>query len=230
MKKIGRPKKYLTEKDRILNRREQNRKNQQKCRLKKKLFLKSKENLNNHKTYKDWLNDFFSQFGFNYFFTGTYNSMYKNDYINFENTKEYRDFINENNIDFDLNNIKCIGINSLRRYSEKYISYLQDKMLIEKSLVFYEYGKENKIHVHMLLKTPNPVINFKLSSEKYWLIGKSKTKHIFDVKNLIDYCIKEIDLDAKGQKSIQQLDNWHFYGDYSDILKNKNLIKPLICS
>lgn len=74
MSSVGRPVKYIDDNVRIETRRIQNRENQRRCRKRKKILEELNSfstTINRNKEYRHNLVNFFKQFNFNYFFTGT---------------------------------------------------------------------------------------------------------------------------------------------------------------
>ena len=141
MRKVGRPPLYLYEEDRINIRREQNRTNQRKCRLKKKLHKELKnitQPINYNKKYQEDIVQSFMNYGFNTLFTGTINlNLLEHDELDLMN-KEV-DKMNQE-LQIELNHFKerRTTIQSLKDYTERYIQFLYGRNVIDRSLVFFE--------------------------------------------------------------------------------------------
>jgi hypothetical protein len=126
--KVGRPIIYKTTNERLVVRKKQNRINQRRCRLRKQRMKEIQSStLTNKERNDDYINNilnFFGQYQYNYFFTGTYDPSIEERNERILRNKE----INKNNntfgldIPFEIEN--KIGINSLRRYTEKYLQFL----------------------------------------------------------------------------------------------------------
>ena len=128
---MGRKIKYLTDEGRIENRREQNRLNQRKFRMKKRFYSKSTElspEQNNLK-YIDNIVKYFSQYEYDYHLVGT-------------------------------SSIKNHTMNSLYDYTKKLMEKLCKDGLTERSLFFIEGGDGIHFHYHILLKSLD-ILNFK---------------------------------------------------------------------
>jgi hypothetical protein len=228
MNKVGRPVKYTDENERIEIRRIQNKENQRRCRKKKKLFdeLSSfSSNQNNRNTeYKTNLVNYFKQFDFDYFFTGTIDLNYQERQKLEEENQEIK-LLNqtlETNLSFQTE--RRIGIKSLRKYTEKYIQYLSDKQLIERCFVVFEVGKNGKYHIHIMFCSNPNIIDFDKTSENRWLIGNSITISIptqNDKEKLLDYCVKELNPSSNKVDDLNKIDNWFISGDFNT--KNKQV-------
>ena len=218
VRKVGRPEKYPTNEKRSEIRRKQNRENQRKCRMRKKLLEDVMTiSYNSLKNYNKSLSNYFNQFEFDTFFTGTF------DYnkIQRQEIEKQNNEIIELNKEFNLENSlvtdKHISIQSLRKYTEKYLNVLYQKDLFIRCFVVFEKGKNNKNHVHILFKSNNKKINFINTTENFWLIGNSisviiETKE--DQLNLIGYCLKELKPLSTSITDQSKVDNWFLLGNF----------------
>lgn len=222
MNKVGRPIKYTDHFTRLEIRRKQNRNNQRRCRGRKKLFRelkifpKSKEQVD--KEYQDSIIKFQNQFDYDYFFTGTIDL----NRIEKEQLKRHNEQVQKNNQEFEielgLKIDKRIGINSMRRYTEKYLQHLYNRNLFDYCFVVFELGKNRKYHTHILFKSNSSKINFDLSSENSWLIGNSLTVPITtqkDKENILSYSVKELKPSSSKITDMNKVDNWFIWGDFS---------------
>ena len=124
MNKVGRPIKYTNDTERTVTRRKQNRDNQRRCRLRKRInkeediVKKTNREVNNE--YRTNIVDFNNQFEYDYFFTGTVdlNQIEKNE-LNRMN-KEISELNQEYHTEFGNLTEKKVGIKSLRKYTERY--------------------------------------------------------------------------------------------------------------
>lgn len=221
MNKVGRPVKYTDEYERNETRRIQNRENQRRCRKRKKLLNElqsfSTTQNNRNKEYRINLVDFFKQFDFNYFFTGTIDM----NYVEKEKFNERNNEIKQLNLTLQTNlsyeTERKIGIKSLREYTEKYIKHLSDLKLIERCFVVFEGGKNKKYHIHILFGSNPNLIDFDRTTENRWLFGNSITIPIltqYDKENLLSYSVKELNPSSTKMDDLNKIDNWFFTGDY----------------
>ncbi len=228
-KRVGRPNLYTDEYIQHETRKTQNRNNQRRHRRKEKLFKEldiiRTTNKDFDTQYRNNLVNFNKQFQWDYFFTGTIDP----NYFEKELLKEINNDIQEQNqkleTDFSYQIEKKIGIKSLRRYTEKYINFLTGINLIERSFVFFELGKNNKYHVHILFKSDDRKINFINTTETSWLVGTSITLPIEtenDKETILKYCVKELKPSSSKITDMNKVDNWFLSGDFS---KNKNHIE-----
>ena len=160
MRKVGRPPLYLYEEDRIIIRREQNRTNQRKCRLKKKLHKELKnitQPINYNKKYQEDIVQSFMNYGFNTLFTGTINLNHlEHEELDLMN-KEVDKMNQELQIELNHFTGRRTTIQSLKDYTERYIQFLYSRNVIDRSLVFFEIGDNLNIHTHIILNS-NPNI------------------------------------------------------------------------
>jgi len=219
--KVGRPPKYKDEESRKESRRIQNRETQRKCRLKKKLkeVTKSDSLSPNEKDnrYKKELIRFLSRYEFNFFFTGTIDP----DFMEKRRLKLINEDIRQLNqtleTDISYQTEKKVGIQSLRKYTEKYIQFLINKQLITGCFVVFELDKSYKYHIHILFKTTDNIRGFENYSEYHWLMGISLTNPIeseMDKINKITYCVKQLNPSSRKIRNINLLDNWFFEGSF----------------
>jgi len=221
MNKVGRPVKYLDENIRYETRRTQNRENQRNCRKRKKVYEEIESfctlPINKDEQYRTNLVNFFKQFDYDYFMTGTVNP----NFIEKDKLKKINEEIRylnqtlESDLSYQVE--RKISIKSLRKYTEKYIQHLSDLKLIKRCFIVFEVGKNRKFHVHILFKTNLNVIDFNITSENRWLVGTSITEPILteqDKVNLFDYCMKELNPSSNKIQDVHKIDNWFFFGDY----------------
>jgi len=221
MRKVGRPPLYLYEEDRINIRREQNRTNQRKCRLKKKLHKELKnitQPINYNKKYQEDIVQSFMNYGFNTLFTGTINlNLLEHDELDLMN-KEV-DKMNQE-LQIELNHFKerRTTIQSLKDYTERYIQFLYSRNVIDRSLVFFEIGDNLNIHTHIILNSKTNYQDLKLILESGWLIGVSKTskpiKNNEEKEKVIRYGVKELKPTSSKLNEQKKIDNWFFIGEY----------------
>jgi hypothetical protein len=221
MRKVGRPPLYLYEEDRINIRREQNRTNQRKCRLKKKLHKELKnitQPINYNKKYQEDIVQSFMNYGFNTLFTGTINlNLLEHDELDLMN-KEV-DKMNQE-LQIELNHFKerRTTIQSLKDYTERYIQFLYSRNVIDRSLVFFEIGDNLNIHTHIILNSKTNYQDLKLILESGWLIGVSKTSRPIrnqeEKEKVIRYVVKELKPTSSKLNEQKKIDNWFFIGEY----------------
>lgn len=233
MNSVGRPEKYKDENERKEVRRTQNRDNQRRSRKKKKLLdeLSSFSTSPNYRNteYKTNLVNYFKQFDFDYFLTGTIDLNYQERRRLEEENQEIK-LLNqtlETNLSFQTE--RRIGIQSLRKYTEKYIQFLSDRQLIERCFVVFEKGKNRKYHIHILFCSNPNVIDFDKISENRWLVGKSITIPIStndNKENLLGYCVKELNPSSNKVDDLNKIDNWFISGDF-EVDRNKNHKQPI---
>jgi hypothetical protein len=213
---VGRPPIYQSDILRNDNRRIQNRNNQRKCRRRKKIFEEvNKINKSFYENYHRNIIDFIGCYDFDYFFTGTVD-LRKNEREELNNINNEIKIINKTyGTEFNLNTEKKISINSLRKYTDRYIEFLNTKQMIERSFIVFEKGKNNKFHVHIMFKSNENKINFETMTENSWLIGNSITLPIDTPKdklNIIKYCLKELKPTSEKREDIDRVDNWFITG------------------
>lgn len=221
MRKVGRPPLYLYEEDRINIRREQNRTNQRKCRLKKKLHKELKnitQPINYNKKYQEDIVQYFINYGFNTLFTGTINLNHlEHDELDLMN-KEV-DKMNQK-LQIELNHFtgRKTTIQSLKDYTERYIQFLYSRNVIDRSLVFFEIGDNLNIHTHIILNSKTNYQDLKLILESGWLIGVSKTskpiKNNEEKVKVIRYGVKQLNPTSSKLNEQKKIDNWFFIGEY----------------
>jgi hypothetical protein len=221
MRKVGRPPLYLYEEDRINIRREQNRTNQRKCRLKKKLHKELKnitQPINYNKKYQEDIVQSFMNYGFNTLFTGTINlNLLEHDELDLMN-KEV-DKMNQE-LQIELNHFKerRTTIQSLKDYTERYIQFLYSRNVIDRSLVFFEIGDNLNIHTHIILNSKTNYQDLKLILESGWLIGVSMTSKPIrsqeEKERVIRYGVKELKPTSFKSNEQKKIDNWFFIGEY----------------
>ncbi len=235
MRKVGRPLKYEDEKTRTETRKIQNRDNQRRCRMKKRLkmeltsFFKRTDDFNIQ--YKNDLVQFHQRFEYDYFFTGTIDpNKLERELLRKEN-QNINEFIQEYETELGYKTDKRIGIKSLRRYTERYLQYLSQKNLFEYCFVVFELGKNNKYHTHILFKSNLEKINFDITSENSWLLGSCISVPVLtqeDKTNLLYYCVKEMKPISTKITDQNKVDNWFIWGDYkkeSEVVNNKKLFQ-----
>ena len=180
---VGRKTTYPYEELRLEKRREQNRVNQRKCRLKKKFLLPSKElspEQNNLK-YIEEIMSYFSNYEFNYHLVGT-------------------SYINNHTM------------NSLYDYTKLLMDKLHKDKIIDRSLFFIEGGNGIHCHYHILIKSKDNI-----NLNQYWRTGILKSKKIESEHhkfNLLNYSMKELDVNTKSCLNLKKIDYWDFCGDY----------------
>ena len=221
-KRVGRPNIYINEITKSETRKTQNRNNQRRHRRKEKLFkeLDIIRTTNNDfdRQYRNNIIQFNNQYEWDYFFTGTIDP----NHFQREMLKEINYEIKEQNqkleTEFSFHIEKKIGIKSLRRYTEKYIDFISKLNLIERSFVYFELGKNNKYHVHILFKSDDRKINFTTTTENSWLVGTSITLPIKtqqDQETILKYCVKELKPSSSKITDMNKVDNWFLSGDFS---------------
>jgi len=179
----GRKMKYLSDEQRNEIRREQNRINQRKCRLKKRFHSSSIElspEQNNLK-YIEEIMSYFSNYEFNYHLVGT-------------------SYINNHTM------------NSLYDYTKLLMDKLHQDKIIDRSLFFIEGGNGVLYHYHILIKSKDNI-----NLNHYWRTGILKTKKIESEHhkfNLLNYSMKELDVNTKSCLNLKKIDYWDFCGDY----------------
>lgn len=213
--RLGRPPKYKDEETRKKVRREQNRRNQRKCRLRKKLKKEIEpfvsDPIEMDMKYKEEMVKHFNNFDFNYFFTGTIGT---NSYERKE-LKNYKcdnlNYLLESSLMNQI--VKKTTIKSLRNYTEKYLESLSSKGLITRWFVVFEMGNDNKYHVHIMLGTNNTDYEFMDYSENHWLLGRSLTIPINteeDKLKTLNYCVKEFKPSSYSIKDLNKIDNCEY--------------------
>ena len=221
MRKVGRPPLYLYEEDRIIIRREQNRTNQRKCRLKKKLHNELKnitQPINYNKKYQEDIVQSFMNYGFNTLFTGTINLNHlEHEELDLMN-KEVDKMNQELQIELNHFTGRRTTIQSLKDYTERYIQFLYSRNVIDRSLVFFEIGDNLNIHTHIILNSKTNYQDLKLILESGWLIGVSKTSRPIrnqeEKEKVIRYGVKELKPTSSKLNEQKKLDNWFFIGEY----------------
>jgi hypothetical protein len=221
MRKVGRPPLYLYEEDRINIRREQNRTNQRKCRLKKKLHNELKnitQPINYNKKYQEDIVQSFMNYGFNTLFTGTINLNHlEHEELDLMN-KEVDKMNQELQIELNHFTGRRTTIQSLKDYTERYIQFLYSRNVIDRSLVFFEIGDNLNIHTHIILNSKTNYQDLKLILESGWLIGVSKTSRPIrnqeEKEKVIRYGVKELKPTSSKLNEQKKIDNWFFIGEY----------------
>ena len=226
MRKVGRPLKYGDKSTRTEIRKIQNRENQRKCRMRKKLKeelrLLSKRPLDFNDQYKNDLVKFHQSYEYDYFFTGTVDMNKEGRKLMRDENKQITKFNQEYETEFGYKSDKRIGIKSLRRYTERFLQHLSVKNLFEHCFVVFELGKNNKYHTHILFKSNPKKISFDIISEHCWLLGSCITVPVHtqvDKINLLYYCVKEMKPTSTKIIDQNKIDNWFIWGDFH---KNKN--------
>ena len=222
MRKVGRPPLYLYEEDRINTRREQNRTNQRKCRLKNKLYKEVKnlsKPINFNKKYQDDIVHSFMNYGFNTLFTGTIDLNHlEQDELDLMN-KEIDKINQELQIELTHLTGRRTTIQSLKDYTERYIQFLYGRNVIDRSLVFFEIGDNLNIHTHIILNSKTDYQDLKLILESGWLIGVSMTSKPIrsqdEKERVIRYGVKELKPTSSKLNEQKKVDNWFFIGEYS---------------
>ena len=234
MRKVGRPHKYGDQKTRTDIRKTQNRVNQRRCRMRKKLVLEltsfSKRSDNFNIQYKKDLVQFHQGFEYDYFFTGTIDQNKLERELLRKETQKITEFVQEYEKELVYKTDKRIGIKSLRRYTERYLQFLSNKNLFENCFVVFELGKNNKYHTHILFKSNPTKSNFDITSENSWLLGSCITVPVFtqeDRINLLHYCVKEMKPTSTKITDLNKVDNWFMWGDYKNkckLVENKKIL------
>lgn len=219
-KKRGRPFLYQDDNTRKDTRKQQNRLNQKKCRLRKKLhkdILHPKNTQSFNDTYRKGIIEFHNQFDYDYFFTGTIDpNHYEREQLKQQN-KEIDGINREFNLTTGQIQEKRIGLPSLRRYTDRYLQFLSEKNLFERCFVVFEKGKYNKLHTHILFKSHPDKINFELTTENSWLLGtQTITTHIpeQDKIKILEYMTKEMKPMSSSVSDQKLVDSWFIVGDY----------------
>ena len=235
MNRVGRPTKYNNKEEYYELRKQQYRESKRKCRYKKKIIdeieLMTTKQFN--EKYQQDLINFINKFDFNYFFTGTID-LTKLDKQELWNINEQID--NDNQYYQTENGYvveKKVGIQTLRRYTERYIDFLSKLNLVERSFVVFEIGKNNNYHVHILFQSNTNKINFEDTTENTWLMGNSLTLPInqthTDKTKLIGYCVKELKPSSTKISDTNKVDNWFVTGDYQNNRKEFIRSKDVYC-
>jgi hypothetical protein len=171
------------------------------------------------KKYQRDLMNYINQYDFDYFFTGTIDlsKMEKQDLwkINRQVDQNNQEFGTETCYEVE----RKVGVQSLRRYTEKYLYFLSGQNLIERSFVVFEIGKNNNYHVHIMFKSNTDKINFIKTTENSWLMGNSVTLPISvtesDKTKLIGYCLKELKPSSSKISDMNKVDHWFLSGDFT---------------
>jgi hypothetical protein len=235
MNKVGRPTKYNNKEEYYDIRKEQYRTSKRRCRTKKKLIneieLMTPRQFN--KKYQQDLINYINSYDFNYFFTGTI------DLTKLEKQELWKmnEQIDNNNQYYQTENgymvEKKVGIQSLRRYTEKYLDFLSKLNLIERSFVVFEIGKNNNYHVHIMFQSNTNKINFEDTTENTWLMGNSLTLTInqthTDKTKLIGYCVKDLKPSFTKISDMNKVDNWFVTGDYQNNREETIKTKEIYC-
>lgn len=176
-------KKYSSDSERQENRKLQNRINQRRCRLKKKIVktISQKKGISK----QDYFN-FFNQFDFNYYLTGT------------------------------LSMDSIHNIHSLRKYTSTYIDNIFRNGIIERALITFEGGTDKNYHTHILIQTNENLKTVKELEFKWLkgkmdirIINTSSDK-----ENLIKYSFKEVNLNPVDTLDLYKLDYWFLVGNF----------------
>jgi len=221
MNRVGRPIKHEDREQYQEIRKEQYRVSKRRCRKKKKVIedidLMTPSQFN--KKYQTDLMNYINQYEFDYFFTGT-----------IDITKMEKQELWDTNQQIDQDNQKFetetgyviekkVGIQSLRRYTEKYLRFLSKLNLVKRSFVVFEIGKNNNYHVHIMFQSNSNKINFETTTENSWLMGNSITLPIIETETdktkLIGYCLKELKPSSSKISDMNKVDNWFLSGDFS---------------
>jgi hypothetical protein len=226
MVKVGRPKLKLTNEERLEHRRNQWRESKVKTRKLQKLLKEIYKPRTIHQVeteYQNGLVNLYKKYDFDYFFTGTL-ELNKIEKENLRiNNKLTLELNREFNIELPLECEKRIGIKSLRKYTEKYLDYLLQKNLLERSFVVFENGKNNKYHTHILMKSNSKKINTDLITQYSWLLGGSLTIPVLDKEkeNVLKYMVKELKPSSTKTSDQNKIDSWFFKGDFNNRKRKK---------
>jgi len=121
-----------------------------------------------------------------------------------------------------------VGLQSIRKYTEKYLQFLSELNLIKRSFVVFEIGKNNNYHVHIMFQSNTNKINFINTTENSWLMGNSITLPITETETdktkLIGYCLKELKPSSSKIIEMNKVDNWFISGDYK--IKKDTILIP----
>lgn len=182
-KRRGRNKKYQTDNIRDEVRKIQNRVNQRRCRLKGRTIKSI--GVGDKTTIKDYHN-FFNQFQFNFFLTGTQKLEQSN------------------------------NIHSLRKYTNNYIEHLYDEGKIERGLMTFEGGGDKNFHTHILLQTTKKLESSEELGYRWLRGGMKiiEIESSFDKEKFITYCFKEVQLNPKNKSDLDKLDYWNVIGTW----------------
>ncbi len=228
-RRVGRPSIYTNDVIRVESRREQNRTNQRRCRERKKLLQKLSEYSTTSLTeeeYRSGIVSFQNQFDYDYFFTGTVDlNQMERDQLNTEN-RYITDLNQQYELELGFKTERRIGLNTLRKYTERYLQHLTEKNLFERCFVVFEQGKNNKYHTHILFKSNPEKINFDITSENSWLLGKCITVPVENRIQLLSYMVKELKPFSSSNKEQRKIDNWFISGDFSE--KSKPVLPNLL--
>jgi|GEM_PF-1860293 len=231
--KVGRPAVYSPE-VRIKIRREKNRYYQRICRAKKQLKEKSILTLLKPIDFNNYRNDLFnflSSYTFDYFFTGTTAPTDKEIKKINDLNKMIKELDMEYFVQLAYKKNHSTGIKSLRKATDKYLTYLKSLNVFELCLVFYEQGSGGKYHVHILFKKSSIQRDIKQVLEKSWLSGRSKALPItskIDSNRILSYCLKEINEGKSNKGRLNKIDNWtietHAVHDTNPHVVNKEML------
>ena len=235
MNRVGRPTKYHDKVEYKEIRKVQNKISKRRCRHRKKLIeeisLITPRQFN--KKYQQDLIHYINRYEFDYFFTGTIDisKLEKKELWNLNQQ------IDQDNQELETEKgyviERKVGIQSLRRYTEKYLDFLSKLKLIERSFVVFEIGKNNNYHVHIMFKSNTNKINFEETTENTWLMGNSLTLPInqthTDKTKLIGYCVKELKPSSTKISDMNKVDNWFITGDFRNNRKEIIRSKDVYC-
>ena len=184
-KRKGRNKKYSSDEIRYEARTTQNRINQRRCRLKGRTIKSIGDK--NKTTIQDYHN-FFNQFQFNCFLTGTHRLEKSN------------------------------NIHSLRKYTTSYIEHLYNEGKIERGLMTFEGGGDKNIHTHILLQTTKELETSEELGYRWLKGGMNviEIKSPFDKEKYITYCFKEVLLNPRTKNDSDKLDYWNVFGEWGN--------------
>jgi hypothetical protein len=233
MRRVGRPLKYRDETTKTEIRKIQNRENQRKCRMRKKLKdelrLLSKSPLDFNDQYKNDLITFHKRYEYDYFFTGTVDMDKEERKVMGVENQQITKFNQEYETEFGYKTDKKIGIKSLRRYTERFLQHLSEKNLFEHCFVVFEMNKNYKYHIHILFKSNPEKINFNITTKKSWLLGQQNiTEPVFDKEGVLKYMVKELKPTSTKITDQNKVDNWFIWGDFkkeSEVVNDKKLFQ-----
>lgn len=173
-KKRGRPAIYPNEEVRLAARRTQYRINQQRHRANVKVLaeINSVSTANNwNDQYHDHIVDFFNQYDFDFFFTGTVDPTNGERFVLQQQNKEISNLNECLGVDLSLKTKEKKGIKSFIRYTKRYIQLLFNNGAIVRCFGVVEVGKNNNYHAHIVMKVKDDTIDMNKYLENTWLIG-----------------------------------------------------------
>ncbi|WP_316785962.1 hypothetical protein [Pedobacter frigiditerrae] len=168
--------------------------------------------------YKQAIITHFSKYHFTDFFTGTANPNYlQKEQIEIYN-KKYKEINKEYQTDYALKKYIPISLNSFKRYTGKYLTYLIELNIIDRGIVFYEQNKSKEWHCHLIVNVVNKYIkDVSLFLEDKWLLGISLNvpiPTIEDKTSLLLYSTKQLSIYGRQKSDKDKVLSWEIFGDF----------------